>query len=94
MDRLALPNDRCHSCPACGSEKREYLTTCMVCEADICSECRIEERADVWSTLTIDLCRDCATRELNAQLAPLVPVCTCEYPAWSHYGQQFSLEVA
>lgn len=39
MDRLALPNDRREACRACGSEKREYLTTCAACGTDICSSC-------------------------------------------------------
>ena len=94
MDRLSLPNDKRNACPACGSEKREYLTTCMVCECDICSDCLVTERNE-WDTSDIELCRDCATRELNGRLSALVPFCTCEeWPAWVRYGQQLTLEVA
>lgn len=94
MDRLSLPNDRRHDCPACGSAKREYLTTCMVCECDICSDCLVTER-DEWNTSDVELCRDCAVKELNAQLEVLMPACSCEdFPSWVRYGQQLTLEVA
>lgn len=94
MDRLQLPDDRRHACRNCGSEKREYLTTCMACESDICSDCLVTER-DMWNTSDVELCRDCATKELNAQLEVLVPACSCEeWPPWVRYGQQLRITEA
>jgi hypothetical protein len=93
-DRLQLPDDRSHPCRGCGAEEHVSLADCEDCGASICSVCRIEESAET------DLCRRCATKRLNEELAAFVPVCICSelpqsanvpWPDSVRYGQQLQL---
>ena len=59
------------SCRGCGAERHSFRGECESCDAPVCSECCVEENNQT------GLCRRCAIKRLNQQLAPLVPICIC-----------------
>jgi hypothetical protein len=92
-----------YDCTGCGAYKHVFTGECEDCGCSICSVCCVEARNDAWSSASSGLCRKCAIRRLNQELAPLVPICVCSevnasanapWPDTVRYGQQLTITEA